>query len=336
MSFSRTWRSPIRAIVGLLLLSASHAALGASLPLGLVADVPLSGSTRRFDYQAFDPTTHRLFMAHLGDSTVEVFDTRRQRLAATIPSIDEVHGLLVVPALHKVFASATGRNEVDVIDARSLRVLARVSGGVYPDGLAYDPKSERVFVSDEHGGTETVIDARLGAYLATVPLGGEAGNVQYDPVSGRMLVNVQTRDDLVSIDTRTDRILDRTPLPGAQGNHGLYIEPRQHLAFIACEDNARLLVVDLGTMRVTQRFETGELPDVLAFDPELRLLYVASESGVVAVFQETGRALRLLGKAFLAHGAHTVAVDSSTHRVYFPLPDVGGKPVLRVMAPTPF
>jgi hypothetical protein len=38
--------------------------------------------------------------------------------------------------------------------------------------------------------------------------------------------------------------------------------------------------------------------------------------------------------------AHTVAVDPVSHRVYFPLANVGGHPVLRVMnpvgaAPTP-
>ena len=33
---------------------------------------------------------------------------------------------------------------------------------------------------------------------------------------------------------------------------------------------------------------------------------------------------------FFAANAHTVAVDSRTHRVYWPLQDVGGKPVLRI------
>ena len=70
---------------------------------------------------------------------------------------------------------------------------------------------------------------------------------------------------------------------------------------------------------------------MLAFDTSLRRLYVSSESGVVAVFAEHGRRLAKLGQAFLAAEAHTVAVDSRTHLVYFPL-EFG--PVLRVMKPT--
>ena len=38
-----------------------------------------------------------------------------------------------------------------------------------------------------------------------------------------------------------------------------------------------------------------------------------------------------LGRGFVGPNAHSVAVDPATHRVYFPLADVGGRPVLRVM-----
>lgn len=73
---------------------------------------------------------------------------------------------------------------------------------------------------------------------------------------------------------------------------------------------------------------------MLAFDPGLQRLYVSSESGVVSVFELRGRQLRSLGQSYLAHEAHSVAVDSSTHRVYFSLQNIEGRGVLRVMVPT--
>src|SRR5215210_7575912 len=84
--------------------------------------------------------------------------------------------------------------------------------------------------------------------------------------------------------------------------------------FVACDGNATLLVVDLRTGRVTGRFRVGDDdPDVLDFDAGLRRLYVAAESGVVAVFAERRRKLVKLGQALLARGAHSVAVDPRTH-----------------------
>jgi hypothetical protein len=84
-----------------------------------------------------------------------------------------------------------------------------------------------------------------------------------------------------------------------------------------------------------QTASVGKTPDVLDFDPRRDLIYVASESGVVSVFAESKRRLTKLGQAFLAAHAHSVAVDPHSGDVYFPLENVGGHPVLRVMRPLP-
>jgi DNA-binding beta-propeller fold protein YncE len=244
-----------------------------------------------------------------------------------------VHGVLAIPELGRVYASATGTNEVVAIDAATLKILARTPAGDYPDGMAYAPPVHKLYVSDEHGGTDTVIDVRSHRRVATIPLGGEVGNTQYDPVSGHVFANVQTRAQLVEIDPETDTVVARIDLPGAIGNHGLYIDAPARLAFIACEDNATLLVLDLRTRRVIASFEVGEEPDVLAFDPASGWLYVASESGELALFAVTGRTVRPFGRAMLGPNAHVVAVDAATHRAYFPLKALQGKPVLRVMQP---
>jgi DNA-binding beta-propeller fold protein YncE len=145
---------------------------------------------------------------------------------------------------------------------------------------------------------------------------------------------VQSRDQLVVIDPKRKRIAGRYPLPGCQHDHGLHLDPPRRLAFVACDGNATLLVLDLKSKRVLASATVGDEPDVLDFDTGLRRLYVAAESGVVAVFAEHGRKLIKLGQAFLAREAHSVAVDPRTHLVYFPLQDIGGRPVLRIMRPT--
>ena len=53
----------------------------------------------------------------------------------------------------------------------------------------------------------------------------------------------------------------------------------------------------------------------------------------VSIFDEQGDALRQVG-VYRAPHAHSVAVDPRTHRVYLPLQDVDGKPVLRILEAT--
>jgi len=246
-----------------------------------------------------------------------------------------VHGVLAIPELATVYASATGTNEVVAIDEGTFKVTARVAGGIYPDGMAYAPPVHKLYVADEHGATETVIDVRTNQRAATIPLGGEVGNTEYDAVTQHIFANVQSRRQLIEIDPTHDEVVARIDLPGAEGNHGLLIEPEQRQAFIACEDNHRLLVLDLATRTVTASFRVGESPDVLAYDPRLRYLYVAAESGIVSVFKAESGRISPAGGMLVGPNAHVVAVDPDTHRSFFPLKNVGGRTVLRIMSPAP-
>jgi DNA-binding beta-propeller fold protein YncE len=304
-----------------------------ALPLKEVARAPLSGPSVRFDYASIDPVRNRLYIAHMDADELLVVDLRTRRIVRTIHA-PGVHGVIAVPQLGRAYASATDDHEVLTIDGRTLKVLARAPAGEYPDGLAYDPDVRRVYVSDESGGVEAVVSA-AGRRVGTVRLGGEAGNVQYDAGSGRVLVDVQSRNDVAVIDPRTNRVVRRIALPGCDHDHGLNVDAARRLAFVACDGNAKLLTLDLKRMQVTGSADVGDSPDVLAFDRSLRRLYVAAESGEVAVFAEHGRGLHKLGQAKLAPHAHTVAVDPRTHLVYFPLESgSNGKPQLLVMKPT--
>lgn len=318
------------AIIG---LSPATAIAGGNLPLAFVRDIPLPGGISRFDYQSLDARSGLLFIAHLGASHVVVFDTQTQQVRANIADIGHVHGILAIPALKRVYASATGTNEIVAIDENMLLPIARMPGGRYPDGLSYSPEAHELFVSDEFGHTLTIIDTNTNRLLSTLDLGGEVGNNQYDPVTHHVFANVQTLGQFVEIDPVSRRIVQRYALSHCDSNHGLLIEPDKRLAFIACEDNARLLVWNMRRMRVIQDVSVGEVPDVLAYDTEPGHLYVASESGVVSVFRVTAAGVSKEGEGQVSAKAHSIAVDPRTHLVYLPLENVDGHPVLRIMKP---
>src|SRR5205823_14340147 len=102
--------------------------------------------------------------------------------------------------------------------------------------------------------------------------------------------------------------------------------------FIGCEGNSAVVALDLSTKRVIARFQAGNTPDVLAYDPGLQRVYVACEDGTLTVLT-AGDTVSKLGQGTPGPNAHTVAVDPATHLVYLPLMDVGGHPVLRVLSP---
>lgn len=313
------------------LATCAYALVAGPLPLQTVADVPLTGGVSRLDYESFDATRGILYIAHLGADAVIAVDPRNRRVLATVGGVPSVRGVLAVSELNRVYAAAEGSGEVAVIDANAMRVISRVRAGDV-DGLAYDPRTKHVFVSDESGGKDNVIDTRSNRVIARVELGGEAGNTVYDRVSGHIFVAVQTRNEIAEIDPLTNQIVRRYPVPGCVRGHGLIVDAASHAAFVACQINARLVRVDLRTGRAASA-GIGLAPDVLALDDGLRRLYVASESGIVSVFDLGAGHFTKIGQGFFALNAHVVAVDQRTHEVFFPLRDLTGRPVLRIAAP---
>jgi hypothetical protein len=154
------------------------------VPLRIVADIPLPGPAVRFDYQSFDRTHGRLYIAHMNADQLVVFDAKKREVLANLDGFPNVHGVLAVPDINRVFASATGEHKLAIVDMDTLKILATPGPIKYPDGIAYAPGPKRVFVSDEHGDADAVIDATTNTLIATIKLDGGAGNTVYDPGSG--------------------------------------------------------------------------------------------------------------------------------------------------------
>lgn len=319
----------------LLLLSvgiAESQAKAGSAVLTTVADVPMPGPAVRFDYQSLDAKNGRLYMSHMDADHLVIFDTHKRQVVANLDGFKRIHGVIAVPEISRVFASATGNHQMLAVDMNTLKIVGSAGPISYPDGLAYSPETKRVFVSDEHGGVDAVVDAQMNKLITSIPLGGGAGNTVYDSGSGHILVAVHGLNELVSIDPTAMKIVGRYRLPGVQNPHGIALDQANRLAFIAGEENHSLAVFDLKTMKLLTVHQVGEDPDVLAFDPGLQLLYVSAESGTVTVLRETNRDLQQVDQFKMPH-AHTVSVDLNTHLVYFPLENVNGKPLLRIMKP---
>jgi len=307
----------------------------APLPLAFVADIPLPGGPTRFDYQWLDAAKRRLYIAHLGDSSLVVFDLDAQRVIREIPGLPSVHGVVAAPDRQLVLATATAEKTLVLLDDQTFEIKARVPAGQYPNGLAYDPSSGKAFVSNNAGPGVAVVDLKTAQALPSIELGGGAGNTQYDAGSGRVFAAVHGLPILSEIDPAASKVVGRIALHGVSTCHGLLVSAPERLAFAACRGSSpRLVVVDLQARRQLLTLPLPPDIDVLAFDAGLQRLYAASENGTVVTFAlGPEHTLSELGRGFLAPNAHTVAVDSTTHRVYFPLQSAGGHAVLRVMEP---
>ena len=170
----------------------------------------------------------------------------------------------------------------------------------------------------------------------TVELGGEVGNVAYDPDLDRMAVAVAGAGELAIIDPATLSVTARIPLSDCTSAHGVALDASTATAFVACENTATVVAVDMTGRHELGSTPVGDDPDVIAYDSGLHRLYVAAESGDVTILDAQQGHLVVTGSGHLADGAHVVALDSATHRSYYPVPaGSDGHPALLERAPAP-
>jgi DNA-binding beta-propeller fold protein YncE len=139
---------------------------------------------------------------------------------------------------------------------------------------------------------------------------------------------------VVAPDTFT--VTDQIATPGCESPHGQALDVADRVMFVGCETNATMITVDLATRRVLDHNSVGATPDVLIYDPGAHRAYIAAESGWVSVFDRRDGHTMGVGAKHLADGAHTLALDPTSHHSYFPIPQgaAGGGPALWEFEPT--
>jgi DNA-binding beta-propeller fold protein YncE len=155
---------------------------------------------------------------------------------------------------------------------------------------------------------------------------------QYDSVARKVYVNLRNINEIAEIDPATDTVLGSYPVDGCRYNHGMAMDSEHHRAFLLCNGTKTLTIFALDTRKVVAHLPIPVGADVVKFDPSLGRIYVACASGFIAVFQmNNADHYQKLEDFPVQKMVHSLAVDTSTHRVYAPEQQENGQPVARMI-----
>src|SRR4051812_42420719 len=84
---------------------AALAVAQANEPLRLEKTIPLPDVQGRIDHLSIDVKNHRLFVAALGNNTVEVIDLEQGKRIHSIPGFREPQGVLYLPDVNRLYVA---------------------------------------------------------------------------------------------------------------------------------------------------------------------------------------------------------------------------------------
>src|SRR5262245_34234396 len=227
-----------------LVLGAMTIQVGASQePMTPVRSIELPNVNGRIDHLAYDAATHRLFVAALGNNTVEVLDARAGAHVRSLPGFREPQGIAVAAGTRAI-AVANGQGEgLQLMSADDFRPGAVVRLGDDADNVRYDAAARRLYVGFGHGALAAV-DPVAGKLLGQVKLAGHPESFQLERNGSRVFVNVPNAEHIAVVDRNSMKVTSTWPVKTAGANYPMSLDEANHRVFIGCRRPAKVLVFD--------------------------------------------------------------------------------------------
>jgi DNA-binding beta-propeller fold protein YncE len=134
------------------------------MPLRLVQTIPLPSVEGRIDHMAIDLKGQRLFIAALGNNTVEVLDLRADKRIRSITGLHEPQDVGFIPEFNKLVVANAKDGACNVFDGSSFKLIKTVKFFDDADNIRYDASARRLYVGYGSGGLG-VIEAASGDQL---------------------------------------------------------------------------------------------------------------------------------------------------------------------------
>jgi DNA-binding beta-propeller fold protein YncE len=294
-------------------------------PLTLVRSIELPGVEGRIDHLAFDAARQTLFLAALGNNTVEVLDLNTGTDVKSLPGFREPQGIAVA-ADAKLVAVANGGGEgLQLLATNEYGLTRAVRLGDDSDNVRYDPSAKRLYVGFGSGALAAVNPAD-GKVLGQVKLPGHPESFQLERSGPRIFVNVPTANQIAVIDRRTMTVTGSWPVTSAKANFPMALNEADHRLYVGCRHPAKVLVYDTTNGKEAGSADIVGDTDDLFYDSSRKRLYVTGGEGYVDVLQ-TADATRFsrIARVPTASGARTALFVPEQGRLYVAVPHRGGQ-----------
>jgi len=293
--------------------------------LRFVQAIPLPGVEGRFDHMAVDLQRQRLFVAALGNNSLEIMNLQNGERLQTIKSFQKPTGIAFAPKLNRIFAASGDGERCEILDSKTFRIVHSTTSLPDADNVRFDDAEERVYVGYGDGALAK-IDAGSGRKMGDIPLKGHPESFQLEKTGARIFVNVPTAESIAVIDRAQNKVVATWTLEGARSNFPMALDESNHRLFVGCREPASLLVYDTASGRVAASLPIAADTDDLFYDAARRRLYVACGGGFINVIQQQDADVyKEIARIPTAEGARTALFVPELRRFYLAVPQRGSQ-----------
>ena len=348
----------LRLLAACITMAATNAA---AAPLVQEQTIPLEGVSGRIDHIAVDVAGGRLFVAELGNGSVDLIDLHAGKVVRRISGLKQPQGIGYVSGQDLIVVASAGDGSARFFRAADLSPVGSVALGEDADNVRVDPASGHVLIGYGNGGL-AIIDPATQVRLGAIKLPGHPESFQLDPKLGRAYINVPDAHQIAVVDLKSRKQVEAWNTPGLRANFPMALAHAGSLLAVVFRAPARLAILDPATGKPTASLETCGDADDVAFDDNRNRIYISCGDGTVDVVQRTPEAglrrtpeaglrrtpeaglrrtpeagLRHVGLVTTSRGARTSVFVPELDRLFVAVPakSLGSEAAIRVFRPSP-
>lgn len=286
----------------------------ATPPLLLEATIALPNTEGRIDHLDIDLARKRLFVAELGNGSVDAVDLANRKVIHRISGLDEPQGVAYAPRSDRLLVACGGDGTVRIFSGTDFSPRGTIGLGGDADNVRLDARNGDVVVGYGSGGL-AVIDPAKPMKLADVHLPAHPEGFALDAPGGRAYVNIPDAHEIGVVDFASGKLVAAWTPPRLSSNFPIALDNGGHIA-AAFRAQAKIALFDAASGRMLAANETCGDADDISFDAKRKRFYVSCGAGAIDVIAWTGHDLRGIGRVSTSWGARTSLFVAELDRLF--------------------
>ena len=293
--------------------------------LRLNKTIPLPGVKGRFDHFAVDVKGRRLFVAALGNNTLEILDIDGGKRLKTVTGLSKPTGVLYLAEANQIGVANGDQGTFKLFDGESYALIKTVAPLEDADNARYDRQAKVIYVG-YGAGALGILDPGTARLTGSIKLPGHPESFQLEQGGSRVFVNVPDAGQISVIDRRKGTVATRWPLGEFKANFPMALDEAHSRLFIGCRQPAKLLALDTTNgKRVTDLTISGDIDD-LFYDSARKQLYLSCGEGFIDVIdQKDADHYKTRERIRTAEGARTSFFSPDLNEFYLAVPGRGDR-----------
>jgi YVTN family beta-propeller protein len=249
--------------------------------------IPLPGIQGRLDHMAVDSEHKRLFVAALGNNTVEVIDTLSGTVLKSISGLAEPQGIVYQPEKNRLWIANGADGSIRIYDSQTFALIQSIQLGDDADNLRRDPATRQI-IAGYGSGAIAIFDSDAHQ-IADIKLDAHPESFQLEKNGPRIFVNLPGSHKVDALDRSKSSVVAKWSTGVDFSNFPMALDETDGRLFIVCRLPATLLVMDTQSGAIVTKLPTVGDSDDLFYDQARKRIYVSGGEGAIAIYQQQDR-----------------------------------------------